>query len=204
MIVSSATRYKMRRVHTLVDSGVPVSTIEISMMAFSLPQLPALLTEVEQLGPLPGLFLRELSLRMLRSWSSSHHFPRLYWGGEAAYGGYCWWKVRHWERWPWGGETTGKILTISLDISMMSDESYNRYLALTSQMAFNVNVAPSRAERDVATIFDWFRGLFVFLCKRESLPSIMVTRKPNWSFRVSKVRDWLRKGKLLAPLVRPT
>jgi len=47
-------------------------------------------------------------------------------------------------------------------------------------------------------------GVFVFLCKRESPPSIMVTRKPNWSFTDSKARDWLRKGKVLAPLVRPT
>lgn len=39
---------------------------------------------------------------------------------------------------------------------------------------------------------------------KESPPSIMVTRKPNWSFRDSKARDWLRKGKVLAPLVRPT
>jgi hypothetical protein len=46
-------------------------------------------------------------------------------------------------------------------------------------------------------------GVFV-LWKRESPPSIMVTRKPNWSFRDSKARDWLRKGKVLAPLVRPT
>jgi len=45
----------------------------------------------------------------------------------------------------------------------------------------------------------------VFVCeKKESPPSIMVTRKPNWSFRDSKARDWLRKGKVLAPLVRPT
>jgi len=27
----------------------------------------------------------------------------------------------------------------------------------------------------------------------------MVTRNPNWSFRDSKARDWLRKGKVLAP-----
>jgi hypothetical protein len=46
-------------------------------------------------------------------------------------------------------------------------------------------------------------GVFL-LWKRESPPSIMVTRKPNWSFRDSKARDWLRKGKVLAPLVRPT
>jgi len=46
-------------------------------------------------------------------------------------------------------------------------------------------------------------GVFV-LWKRESPPSIMVTRKPNWSFRDSKAKDWLRKGKVLAPLVRPT
>jgi len=45
----------------------------------------------------------------------------------------------------------------------------------------------------------------VFFCfVKESSPSIMVTRKPNWSFRDSKARDWLRKGKVLAPLVRPT
>jgi len=41
-------------------------------------------------------------------------------------------------------------------------------------------------------------------CVKESPPSIMVTRKPNWSFRDSKTRDWLRKGKVLAPLVRHT
>jgi len=46
-------------------------------------------------------------------------------------------------------------------------------------------------------------GVFVLFVK-ESPPSIMVTRKPNWSFRDSKARDWLRKGKVLAPLVRPT
>ena len=38
----------------------------------------------------------------------------------------------------------------------------------------------------------------------ESPPSILVTRNPNWSFRDSKASDWLRKGKVLAPLVRPT
>ena len=47
-------------------------------------------------------------------------------------------------------------------------------------------------------------GFFLFLWIKESSPSIMVTRKPNWSFRDSKARDWLRKGKVLAPLVRPT
>jgi len=45
---------------------------------------------------------------------------------------------------------------------------------------------------------------FILICIKESPPSIMVTRKPNWSFRDSKARDWLRKGKVLAPLVRPT
>ena len=43
-----------------------------------------------------------------------------------------------------------------------------------------------------------------FFKKKESPPSILVTRNPNWSFRDSKVRDWLCKGKVLAPLVRPT
>jgi hypothetical protein len=32
----------------------------------------------------------------------------------------------------------------------------------------------------------------------------MVTRKPNWSFIDSMARDWLHKGKVLAPLIRPT
>jgi hypothetical protein len=59
--------------------------------------------------------------------------------------------------------------------------------------------------RDGAAILDWFRGhFFVLLWIRESPPSIMVTRKHNWSFRDSKARDWLHKGKVLAPLVRPT
>ena len=30
----------------------------------------------------------------------------------------------------------------------------------------------------------------------------MITRNPNWSFIDSKARDWLHKGKVLAPLVR--
>ena len=48
-------------------------------------------------------------------------------------------------------------------------------------------------------------GLIFIFVKKESPPSIMVIRKPkNWSFRDSRVRDWLRKGKVLAPLVRPT
>jgi hypothetical protein len=47
-----------------VDSGVLVSTIEISMMTFSPPQLPPLLTEAEQLGPL--LELLNLLLTRLR------------------------------------------------------------------------------------------------------------------------------------------
>jgi len=54
-------------------------------------------------------------------------------------------------------------------------------------------VAPSRWSGDPRLI------LFFFFCIRESPPSIMVTRKPNWSFRDSKARDWLRKGKVLAP-----
>jgi uncharacterized Zn finger protein len=29
----------------------------------------------------------------------------------------------------------------------------------------------------------------------------MITRNPDWSFKDSKARDWLRKGKVLAPLV---
>jgi hypothetical protein len=51
--------------------------------------------------------------------------------------------------------------------------------------------------------FLWFR-VYLFFWIKESPPSIMVTRKPNWSFRDSKAWDWLRKGKVLAPLVRPT
>jgi hypothetical protein len=66
-----------------------------------------------------------------------------------------------------------------------------------------IKILLSHPRERSAAILDWFRGLCC-LCKRESPPSIMVTRKPNWSFRDSKARDWLRKGKVLAPLVRPT
>jgi hypothetical protein len=45
--------------------------------------------------------------------------------------------------------------------------------------------------------------LFCLIGSLESPPNIMVTRKLNWSFRDSNVRDWLRKGNVLAPLVRP-
>jgi hypothetical protein len=43
-----------------------------------------------------------------------------------------------------------------------------------------------------------------FIVKGESPPRIMVTRNPDWSFKDSKARDWLRKRKVLAPLIRPT
>jgi hypothetical protein len=46
--------------------------------------------------------------------------------------------------------------------------------------------------------------VFFVYCVKESPPSILVTRNPNWSFRDSKARDWLRKGNVLAPLVRLT
>jgi hypothetical protein len=49
----------------------------------------------------------------------------------------------------------------------------------------------------------WLISGYLF-CVKESPPSILVTRNPNWSFRDSKARDWLCKGKVLAPLVRPT
>jgi hypothetical protein len=61
---------------------------------------------------------------------------------------------------------------------------------------YTEGVTPSR-ERDVAVTLLGVGidvGVFVFW-KRELPPSIMITRKPNWSFRDSKVRDWLRKGK---------
>jgi hypothetical protein len=41
VIASAATRFKMRRVYTAQEFGVPVSIIEIPMMTFSLPQLPS-------------------------------------------------------------------------------------------------------------------------------------------------------------------
>jgi hypothetical protein len=60
-------------------------------------------------------------------------------------------------------------------------------------------VAPSRRRGDPR-----FISGFLFCVKGESSPSNLVTRNPNWSFRDSKARDWLRKEKVLAPLVRPT
>ena len=37
----------------------------------------------------------------------------------------------------------------------------------------------------------------------ESPPSILVTRNLNWSLEIG-YGDWLRKGKVLAPQIRPT
>ena len=47
----------------------------------------------------------------------------------------------------------------------------------------------------------WWRFfcLFCLIGYLEQPPNIMVTRKPNWSFRDFKVRDRLCKGKVLAP-----
>jgi uncharacterized protein (DUF433 family) len=59
-------------------------------------------------------------------------------------------------------------------------------------------VAPSRRSGDPRLISG-----FLFRVK-ELPPSIMVTRKPDWSFRDYKAREWLCKGKVLALLVRPT
>jgi len=61
-------------------------------------------------------------------------------------------------------------------------------------------IVPSRRSGDPRLI----SGSFVLLWIRESSSSIMVTRKPNWSFIDSKARDWLRKENVLAPLVHPT
>ena len=40
-------------------------------------------------------------------------------------------------------------------------------------------------------------GFYLYFCEKGSHHLV------NWSFRDSKARDWLRKGKVLAPLVRP-
>ena len=63
-------------------------------------------------------------------------------------------------------------------------------------------VAPSRrsaASWQPSTDF----GVFLF-CVKESPPSILVTKNPNWSFRDSKARHQMRKGKVLVSLVRLT
>ena len=65
-------------------------------------------------------------------------------------------------------------------------------------------VAPSRRSAVLRRPSIDFGFFFVFVWIRESPPSIMVTKKPNWSFRDSKARDWLRKEKVLTPLVHPT
>ena len=95
----------------------------------------------------------------------------------------------------------GRIKTCS-DLILFKLDTEPRSRKLFNSVGFSILfVAPSRRSGDHRFI----SGSFLFyLCKRESPPSIMVTRKPNWSFRDSKARDWLRKGKVLAPLVRPT
>ncbi|KAJ6989652.1 hypothetical protein NC653_018210 [Populus alba x Populus x berolinensis] len=67
---------------------------------------------------------------------------------------------------------------------------FGPYLSRPTGAHFIVYVArPSRGDR-------WqFFVCFSLIGSLESPPSIMVTRNPNSSFRDSKVRDWLRKGK---------
>ena len=43
----------------------------------------------------------------------------------------------------------------------------------------------------------------VFGWLKQSSPSIMVTRNPDWSFQRFQISNWLRKRKVLVPLVRP-
>ena len=65
---------------------------------------------------------------------------------------------------------------------------------------------PSRKNRN---IYSWKIGrdkeFFVSKLKmdRESPLSILVTRNLNWSLEIG-YGDWLRKGKVLAPQLRPT
>ncbi|KAJ7009803.1 hypothetical protein NC653_000501 [Populus alba x Populus x berolinensis] len=50
------------------------------------------------------------------------------------------------------------------------------------------------------------QGILVSTCENmdwESPPSILVTRNLNWSLEIG-YGDWLRKGKVLAPQLRPT
>jgi hypothetical protein len=64
VIAGAATHFQKRRVSILMEPGVLVSIIEALVVAFPLPQLPALLVEATVLGLLLELFLRKLSSRM--------------------------------------------------------------------------------------------------------------------------------------------
>jgi hypothetical protein len=98
----------------------------------------------------------------------------------------------------WPPPTGDPILVASLELQgrfcswSLQAECYRESIFIH----YTEGVTPSR-ERDVAVTLLGVGidvGVFVFW-KRELPPSIMITRKPNWSFRDSKVRDWLRKGK---------
>ena len=58
-------------------------------------------------------------------------------------------------------------------------------------MKFVTPLQLSATSRRPSIDFDFF----LFLWIKESPPSIMVTRKPNWSFRGSKARDCCVKGR---------
>jgi hypothetical protein len=95
------------------------------------------------------------------------------------------------------------------NIGHLIDRCWQLYPEIKPRFAEQWGCRTLTAEHGVAATLDWFRGFFCFFVNKgvdslESPPSILVTRNPNWSFRDSKARDWLRKGQVLASLVRST
>jgi len=142
VIAGAATHFQKRRVSILMEPGVLVSIIEALVVAFPLPQLPALLVEATVVGPSTRVIPEETKFKdvftnLTLSWAP-FNFPTLIEKErqliKAIIGGRSGIKkaslnvMRLLER----------ILIIPSDISMMSNKSYSRYLALTDQMDFNV------------------------------------------------------------------
>lgn len=142
VIAGAATHFQKRRVSILMEPGVLVSIIEALVVAFPLPQLPALLIEATVVGPSTRVIPKEIKFKnvftnLTLSWAP-FNFPTLIEKErqliKAIIGGRSGIKkaslnvMRLLER----------ILIIPSGISMMSNKSNSRYLALTDQMDFNV------------------------------------------------------------------
>jgi len=100
----------------------------------------------------------------------------------------------------WSRTLSGRLCSVSSSFSENMAEEDNQ--SLHNKNNENIRVRTLRDHMNPTRTMSYPRGearrssidfgVFVCFCKRESPPSIMVTRNLDWSFRDSKVRDWLR------------
>uniref|UniRef100_B9IGR2 Uncharacterized protein n=1 Tax=Populus trichocarpa TaxID=3694 RepID=B9IGR2_POPTR len=126
VITSTTAHFKRRRVFTPIENDVLALIIEVHVVAFPLPRLPVLSVEVATTRTFTWDIFEKADFPAMTE--EERQLMKVVVGGRS------------------GLEKVGlkvvrmlkKILTIPSDISMMSNETYNHYLILTSQMTFNV------------------------------------------------------------------